>query len=75
MFNAGKLVPEKVGLSGFETNARKLRPLLVCLLLDPPQETNPAASRIKTKKELKVLFNPGTPGTLQDRELDAKCGL
>jgi hypothetical protein len=45
--------------------ARKVRPLLVraAWLLEPPQETKPVQSTIRTKKELKVLFNPGTPET------------
>ena len=45
--------------------ARNFRPLLVRVagVLDPPQEIRPVLSTIKTKKELKVLFNPGTPET------------
>jgi hypothetical protein len=75
MFKAGKLAPVNVGFTGFEINARKLRPLLVCLRLEPPHETNTTLRKMETKRALNVLFNPGTPRTLQDRELDAKSGL
>jgi hypothetical protein len=41
----------------------------------PPHEISPVLSRIRTKKELKVLINPGTPKALVDYEsLDATKG-
>lgn len=74
--NAGKIAPVEPKCTGFETNARNLRPLLLCDFVELlPQETSPAVRKMETKRALKVLFNPGTPRTLQDRELDAKSGL
>jgi hypothetical protein len=63
----GKPPPVELGLTGLEMNARKVRPLWVEVLAeDPPQEISPMQSTIKTKRELKDLFNPGTPRSLVD---------
>src|SRR5581483_3381378 len=74
IFSPGKIDPLIVGFSGFEMNARNLSPLVVVLELEP-HELSPPISNMETKRALKVLFNPGTPRALQDRELDAKRGL
>jgi hypothetical protein len=67
-FNAGKPPPLGPGLTGLETNTRKVRPLLFVVvgLEYPPQEISPVLSAMRTKRELKVLFNPGTPKALVD---------
>jgi len=72
MFRAGKPPPLGFRLTGFETNARKVKPLVVVAAFEPPHEIRPVLSTMETKRELKVLFNPGTPRALMDRELDAR---
>lgn len=67
MSRAGKPPPLALGLTGLEMKARKVRPLVfVVLELEPPQEISPVMRTIKTKRELKDLFNPGTPRALVD---------
>jgi hypothetical protein len=69
ILRAGKPPPLGFGLTGLETNALKVRPLVVVAGLEPPQEIKPVLSTMKTKRELKVLFNPGTPRALVDKRV------
>src|ERR1022692_1017400 len=74
MFRTGA-VPPLTGSRGFETKARNLRPLTLWVLLgapELPQEivvTLPAKS---TTMLIRVLFKPGTPKSMRDRDLDAR---
>jgi hypothetical protein len=76
MSRPGKPPPVELGFTGLEMKARKVRPLLVWVLEfeEPPHEISPMQSTMKTKRELKDLFNPGTPRFIGLRELDATKG-
>src|ERR1700730_7492460 len=58
MLRAGKPPPLGFTLTGFETKARNVKPLVVVAAFEPPHETRPMLSTMRTRKELKVLFNP-----------------
>jgi hypothetical protein len=74
MFRTG-VGPRLEGCKGFETKARKLSRLLLCWLLLGllylPQDTRIVAT-MRTTRVIALLFKPGTPQNMRDRDLDAK---
>jgi hypothetical protein len=77
MFTAGKCEPTPVGKSGFVTKTRNLSllgPLLVAAVeeLELPHETMATLAATSAKMLTKILFKPGTPKSMRDRDLDAR---
>ena len=76
MFNTGRFVPVPVGNRGFEMKTRKGRPLGLCVVLEDlplyPQEIMLTLAAKSTKMLTKILFKPGTPKSMKDRDLDAR---
>src|SRR5208337_1734204 len=74
MFSTGKL-PLPLGNSALETKARNLSLLARVLVLgapELPQETTVRLAAASTKTPTKILFKPGTPKSMRDRDLDAR---
>jgi hypothetical protein len=77
MFSTGKLRPVPVGKSGFEINARNLRPVGLWVVLEEeelllPQEIVAILAAKSTKMPRRILFKPETPKSMKDRDLDAR---
>jgi hypothetical protein len=75
MFSTGAFVPVPLGKSGFETNTRNLRPLGLFVVVEElllPQEIMVTLAATSTKMLTKILFKPGTPKSMRDRDLDAR---
>jgi hypothetical protein len=74
MFSTGRFVPVPVGNRGFEMKTRNLKPLGLCVVLEglllPQEIVTPAA--MSAKILAKILFKPGTPKSMKDRDLDAR---
>jgi hypothetical protein len=75
MFSTGTFAPP-VPKSGFETKTRNLMPLGLCVVVLeeplPPQEIMPTLAVKSTKMLTKILFKPGTPKGMKNRDLDAR---
>src|ERR1700689_4854034 len=85
MFRTGKNgppppVPVPLGKSGFEIKTRNLSPLglvEIVLAVVPegllfPQEIKVTQTAASAKMPIKILFKPGTPKSVKDRDLDAR---
>ncbi len=80
MFSTGEFTtvpPAPCGNKGFEMKTRNLMPLglWVVVLLDellPPQEIMLTLTATSTRMLLKILFKPGTPKGMKDKDLDAR---
>lgn len=64
------------GSRAFVTNARKLKPLKVCVLLVLelllPHEMIATLATMSAAKPITVLFKPATPNRLRDKDFDAR---
>jgi len=72
-------VPVPAGKSGFEIKTRNLSPLglveIVLVELEGllfPQEIRVIQTAASAKMPIKILFKPGTPKSVKDRDLDAR---
>jgi hypothetical protein len=78
MFRTGAFSPVPpipVGNRGFDIKTLKVRPLGLCVVLEeplPPQEIMVTLAATSTKMLIKILFKPGTPKSVKDRDLDAR---
>jgi hypothetical protein len=79
MLNTGEIVSvplAPLALSGFEMKARNLMPLGLCVVVVEelllPQEIMVILTVTSTKMLAKILFKPGTPKSMKDKDLDAR---
>jgi hypothetical protein len=78
MLNTGEIVSvplAPLALSAFEMKARNLMPLGLCVVaveLLLPQEIMVILTVTSTKMLAKILFKPGTPKSMKDKDLDAR---
>jgi hypothetical protein len=78
IFSTGRFVltaPVPVGKSAFEMKTRKVRPLGLWVVVEElllPHETIVTPTAMSTRMLIKILFKPGTPKSMRDRDLDAR---